>query len=340
MASILKRGPFQWQATIRRKGYPTQVKTFESKREADDWASGVESEMARGVWADRTELERTSLGDLIERYSNEVSPSKRSCRTELVTARRLLRHPLALRPLSTLRAVDFARYRDGRLEEGAANNSVRLELAYLSTLFNTARNEWSIEVRNFLERVRKPPAPNGRERRLIGDEESRLLAAAKKSRAPSFELCVVLAIETGMRAGNLMALRWEDIDFNRHVIYVGRTKNNEGLVVPLSYKAENALMNYSCKRKVGRITGFYDSAAVSAAFREACKKAGIRGLHFHDFRHESASRLAPLVTAPVLAKLMGWKTIQMAMRYYNPSSNELVELRRNAEAAQNQRLAA
>lgn len=111
MASILNRGPHQWQATIRRKGYPSQTQTFETQREAKAWAAIIESEMARGVFADRTELERTTLGDLVKRYSEEVSTLKRSCRTELVTARRLLRHPLALRPLATLRSVDFARYR-------------------------------------------------------------------------------------------------------------------------------------------------------------------------------------------------------------------------------------
>lgn len=189
-------------------------------------------------------------------------------------------------------------------------------------MFNTARTEWSIEVCNFLELVRKPPAAPGRERRLVEDEESRLLAAARESKAPAFELCIILAIETGMRAGNLITLRWEDIDFKRHVIYVGRTKNNEGLVAPLSKHAEAALICYPCSNKTGRIPGFYDSAAVSAAFRVACQKAGIRALHFHNLRHDAATRLAPLVTAPVLAKLMERKTIQMAMRYYNPTEDD------------------
>ncbi|WP_215407535.1 site-specific integrase [Janthinobacterium sp. JC611] len=339
MASILNRGPHQWQVTIRRKGYPSQTKTLETKREAEAWAAIVESEMARGVFTDRTEVERTTLGDLVERYRDEMSPTKRSCRTELVTARRLLRHSLALRPLSTLRSVDFARYRKQRLSEGAANNSVRLELAYLSAVFTTARKEWSIEVRNFIQLVRMPPTTPGRNRRLVEDEESRLLAAARTSKAPAFDLCIILAIETGMRAGNLIQLRWEDIDFDRHVIYVARTKNGAGLVVPLSEKAETALRSYPCSRKTGRITSFYDSAALGAAFRVACKKAGIKGLNFHDLRHDAATRLAPLVTAPTLAKLMGWKTIQMAMRYYNPTEEELVTLRREAEVARTNNIA-
>ena len=90
MASVLKRGPHQWQATIRRKGYPTQTKTFETKSAANAWATVVESEMTRHVFIDKTEVERTTLGELLTRYGEEKSPKKRSCRTELVTIRRLL----------------------------------------------------------------------------------------------------------------------------------------------------------------------------------------------------------------------------------------------------------
>jgi hypothetical protein len=135
MASILNRGPHQWQATVRRKGYPTQCETFETKRVAEAWANKVEHEMACGAFIDTKKADRTTLGDLLIKYGQEVSPSKRSCRTELVTIRRLLRHPLALRPLSSLRNTDFSSYRQQRIEEGAANNSVRLELALLSTMF-------------------------------------------------------------------------------------------------------------------------------------------------------------------------------------------------------------
>ena len=73
MASIQKRGPYQWQAVIRRKGHPTQTRTFETKAKANAWVSIVESEMARNVFVDRSELEHTTLGDLLTRYGEEVS---------------------------------------------------------------------------------------------------------------------------------------------------------------------------------------------------------------------------------------------------------------------------
>jgi hypothetical protein len=50
MASISKRGPHQFQVQIRRKGYPAKQLTFESRREAEAWATTIESEMHRGVW--------------------------------------------------------------------------------------------------------------------------------------------------------------------------------------------------------------------------------------------------------------------------------------------------
>ena len=334
MASILKRGNFQWQATIRRKGYPAQSKTFETKRDAEVWANKVEYEMGCGVFVDRSAAARTTLGELLTRYGEEVSPTKRSCRTELVTIRRLLGHPLALRPLSTLRKTDFARYRKQRIDEGAATNSVRLELALLSTMFTTAISEWDVPLPcNFIRHIKKPPIGDARDRRLVGDEEPRLLSAARASRAPALELFVVLAIETGMRAGNLVELRWEQVDFEQQVIYIERTKTGAGLTVPLSAAAEAALRSFGPAAEYGKISTFYDSNGLGAAFRQARKVARIKGLNFHDLRHEAASRLAPHVPTATLAKLMGWKSLAMAMRYYNPTKKELVDVRRKAEAS-------
>ena len=77
MATIANRGPYQFQATIRRKGYPTQSKTFESRREAEAWATIIESEMVRGTFIPRAEAERTTRGAALERYGNEITPTKK-----------------------------------------------------------------------------------------------------------------------------------------------------------------------------------------------------------------------------------------------------------------------
>lgn len=138
MASIRKRGPHQWQAIIRHTWHPTQTRTFETKAKAVAWVKIVESEMVQDVFVDKRELEHTTLGDLLTRYGKEVSVKNKSHRTEMVTIRRFLRHHLSRRSLASLRNVDFSNYTKERLTEGAANNSVRLELTLLSVMFNTA----------------------------------------------------------------------------------------------------------------------------------------------------------------------------------------------------------
>ncbi|MFB9158863.1 site-specific integrase [Chromobacterium violaceum] len=326
MASITVRGPHQYQAQVRRKGYPTQTRTFESKTEAKAWAAVMESEMARGVFIDRSEAERTTLGDALQRYAQEVTPLKKSAGNELSLIRRWQKHPLALRSLASLYGVDFAAYRDARLKV-VSDNTVRLELALISHVFTIAQKEWNIPVSNPIESIRKPKVPEGRDRRLIDDEEERLLKAVAdcQSENDGLRIATVLAIETGMRAGEIVDLTWRQIDFNQHIIMLSHTKNGTARVVPLTHAAEDMLKALPRPIKSSlRLFAFHDSRGMSKAFRRACKRADIIDLHFHDLRHEAASRKAPRMQPTTLAKVMGWKTIQMAMRYYNPSAQELV----------------
>lgn len=331
MASITKRGPYQFQAQIRRKGYPLQNKTFETKKDAEQWARVVESEMDRGVFVDRSELERTTLKELLERYANEITLNKRAYRAELNRIKQLQRHPLAERSLASLRAVDFSSYRDKRLHS-VSPRTVQLELAIFSHMFNIARKEWSLPVTNFVKSITKPSVPPGRERRLEGREEERLLVAAKDGfvRTPFLAFCIQLAIETGMRAGEIVSLQWGQIDLANHVIHLRLTKNGDSRTVPLSVAAENLIRSLPRPMHGGRVTTFHDSNGLGSSFRAACVRAGIENLHFHDLRHEAASRLASHMPVATLAKVMGWKTLQMAMRYYNPKPAELVEAVRAA----------
>ena len=323
LATILNRGPLQYQAQVRRKGYPTQTKTFETKKAAEKWATSVENEMNRGSFVDRSELEATTFGELLDRYAVEVTSAKRGRETEMVRIRALKKHPLAARTLASLRSMDFANYRNERLKT-CCPATVKRELVIISHVFTHASSEWSLPVGNPLAGIAKPREKDHRERRLRDDEESRLLEAAHNSRAATLSFCIVLAIETGMRAGEIVKLRWEQIDLANHTIRLNLTKNGHARSVPLSERAEAAIRALPRSIHGGRLTSFYDSRGLSAAFRRACEQACIVGLRFHDLRHEAASRLAPHMPASTLAKVMGWKTLQMAMRYYNPTDQELV----------------
>ena len=112
------------------------------------------------------------------------------------------------------------------------------------------------------------------------------------------------------------------------------TKNGSKRTVPLSVEAVRVL-DALPHRGVEVIGTFYDTSGLDRALKRACTAAGITNLKFHDLRHEAASRLAPHMRVQDLAKVMGWKTLQMAMRYYNPSDEELVRLVRRAVPAAN-----
>jgi integrase len=326
MATISERGPFQFQAIVRRKGYPSQTKTFETRSEAKKWGTVIESEMHRGIFIERTECERTTLKEALERYLKEKTPHKRSNQQEIYRIRAWQKHPLAMRSLASLRTCDFAEYRDDRLVV-VSRNTVRLEMAIISHLCTVAISEWSLPIeRNWIVAGLLPKPGNSRARRLLGDEESRLLASAEESYAKNFTLAIKLAILTGMRGGELVQLEWSQVDLENHTISLSLTKNGDARVVPLFKAAADLLRAVPRLEGQSRLFEFHDTNGLGAAFRRCCERANIENLHFHDLRHEAASRLAPHVPATALCKLMGWRSVQMAMRYYNQLTTEAVNL--------------
>jgi integrase len=330
MATIRKRGPYQFQAEVRRKGYPTQTHTFETRAEARDWSSNIESAMVRGVFVDRTEAEKTTLREALVRYRDEVTAHKRSAKRESVRIEAWLKHTLASRSLANLRGTDFARYRDERVKV-VGGNTVRLELAVISHCFTIAKKEWDIPVSNPIKHIRGPKLPPGRERRLEINEKDLLLTACGKVKNGTWLAAVVeLAIESGMRESELASIEWRQMDLPRQVVRLEKTKNGDKRPVPLSDRAVEILKGLP-QDIHGRVFPVFSSGeAISRAFGRVRNAAVIKDLRFHDLRHEAASRLAPHMTVQTLAKIMGWRTLQMAMRYYNPTEEQLVAAVRNA----------
>ena len=196
MATFRKRGSYQWQAQVRKRGYPLQTKTFETKAAAETWARATEYEMDQGLFVSRAEAESTTLRELLERYKEEVTPLKKGAESESARIRAFLKQSLAQRIVAGIRGVDIARYRDARLKK-VSPATVKRELAIISHLFEVARKEWGTHVYNPVRDIKLPPHSNARERRLQtshdGDksEEIRLLEACKEAKN-HFLLPVVL----------------------------------------------------------------------------------------------------------------------------------------------------
>lgn len=232
MAYISQRGAY-WRAEIRRRGFKPAYRTFDTRQLAQQWARRTESEMDAGVYVDRSQAERTTLKEALERYRLEVLPSKKSPKQESGRIDRWLRTDLAHRTLANLRGADFARYRDVRRAEGRAENTIRLELQLVSHLYETARKEWGMEgLLNPLQNIRKPSGSAARERRLQDGEyeaiRGYLALSGNVYALPAFDL----AIETSLRQGMLFAIQWEWVDLNARLIRIPaawRRAGNKGV---------------------------------------------------------------------------------------------------------------
>lgn len=319
MASFSKRGNY-WRAQIRTKGQDPISRTFDTKAQAQIWARSIENEMDRGVYIDRSEAERTTLLEALERYEKETIARKGYPGQELQRTKHWKAQPLAKRFLATLRGVDFAKYRDTRMDSGRAAATVRQELQVISHLFETARKEWGMEgLLNPLKNIRKPSASNERDRRLQPGEFERLRDALSRVSNPYAVPAFELAIETSLRQGMLFELRWDWIDLNARAIRIPiefRRMANKGVpaALPLSSHAVSVLqaMPRAISGKVLDTT----PGAIVMIWKKTRAALGIKDLRWHDLRHEAASRFSERGLHPLqIAAITGHKNLNMLRRY-------------------------
>jgi integrase len=327
MATYQKRGTrrSRWQATIRRRGYGTHVKTFDTKVAAEAWARSLEAEMDAGSFVSRKEAEGTTLLEALERYEREVTPQKKGARRERGRIALWKRDPLALRFLASIRGVDIAKWRDTRRQAETSANTIRLDLALISHLFTVARREWGMEsLTNPVRKIALPQAGRPRERRLAPDEEVGLLKACDTSSCSWLGPLVRLALATAMRMGELLALNWRHIDIDRGIARLLDTKNGESRNVPLSRAAIHVLegMPRAIDGHVFPIT----QDKVEREFRKVLAVAGIEDFRFHDLRHEATSQLFEKGLNPMeVATITGHKTLQMLKRYTHLRAEDLAK---------------
>lgn len=327
MANIRELSSGNWQAQVRRRGNKPAAKTFKTKIEARRWARLLESEIDRGVFVDRAESERTTIAELIDRYLVEVTPSKKSARSETCHLTALKRHFGAFSP-AALKSTHIAKHRDARLASGIAGATIVKELNLMSHLLDVATKDWGIGLPgNVAKQVRRPQVARGRDRRLMPGEESRLFAACAASRARMLAPAVRIALETGMRMGEILALEWRHVDLPARVATLPDTKTGEARQVPLSSAAVAAISGLPRHITRGRVFWSWQRAdSLENTWRRAVKAAGIEDLRFHDLRHEAVSRLFELGLNPMeVASISGHKTLQMLKRYTHLKASDLVK---------------
>lgn len=317
------------------KGYRAQIKklgvrdsqVFPTRREAVEWAARRELEISTNK--NTPEGERTTLRAVLRKYAEEISPTKRGEDKEIIRLAAFERYALPLDlPVSEVSGPDIAKFRDSRLKT-VKESSVLRELNTLSSVFEVARKEWGLISANPCKEIRRPSQPAHRQRVLHWREIRAMLRQMGYSNDGGIEsprhaiaVCFLVALRTGMRAGELCSLTWGNV--HDRYVHLPSTKNGRSRDVPLSTMA---------KAKVERMRGYDEklvfgltTASLDALFRKYRGLAELSGFTWHDTRHTAATMLSRKVDMLTLCKIFGWRDSRFALVYYNPSAESIADM--------------
>lgn len=327
MASFRKRSG-GWRAEIAVLG-TRESETFSTKAEAVAWAAEREAHLRRsdasGIITGKT------CQQAFERYRDEVSAHKKGAHWETIRLSAIAKHVVADKKLGDYLVADITpdilgQWRDMRLKT-VLGSTVNRDLNLISHVFTTARREWNWASKSPTTDVRRPKDPPPRDRLISQDEIDRIcLALAYDGKITNVSGVVaatfLFAIETGMRSGEILSLTPERISGS--VAHLPRTKNDSKRDVPLSMRALEILSELPVPAATAPYFNVTDESRDSL-FRKAVTRAGIKGLTFHDARHEAITRLAKKLNILELARMVGHKDIRQLQVYYNETAAEIAK---------------
>lgn len=322
MASITKDGD-RWKAQVCVSGI-RKMKRHDTKAQAKSWAAQMEvdlGKMAEGVSSTH------SFSDVFDRYANEVSETKKGAQWEIVRLKMFARFSIAEVKLVDLRREHFEHYIVERLAT-VKSSSVNRELNLMSHCLTQARR-WRLMSHNPMDDLKRPKDPAHRDRRISDREiETVLLALNYAEDAPVVQqqqkvaVAFLLAIESGMRAGEICSLVARHVSLVEQTAFLPDTKNGRPRSVPLSKEAVRLLRRVEPWCDDGSVFGLA-SGALSTLFKRGVGKTDIHDLTFHDSRHEAITRLARKLDVLDLARMVGHRDIKQLLTYYNKSAVEL-----------------
>lgn len=339
MASIETRrsdeGALTYRVKIRLKGHPSESASFGRLTDAKRWAQSTEAAIREGRYFKTAEAKRHTLGELIDRYISEELPHKPKNARNIALhlnwwKSELGEYALAdVGPALIVQAKNKLLSTKTRLGKPRSNATVVRYMASLSHAYSVATRDWSWIDDSPMRKVTKPKQARGRERFLSDDERGRLLTACELSTSNFLYPVVVLALSTGMRRGEIMALRWSQIDLIKQRILLHDTKNGTSRAVPLTGLAHSLIQGMSEARRIDTQVVFYGNdpqtpVDLKKPWTTAIAKAKLTDFRFHDLRHSAASYLAMNgATTIEIAAILGHKTLQMVKRYSHLANSHM-----------------
>jgi integrase len=343
-----------WEARISIKGNPNESKSFPSKRAAAEWVQQRELQLRKGGRVSR-KGEKTTIAEALTEYldahsktdkdGNKVSTLTNTKRYAVesvsyhlgrFTVNTLDRKKISaflkklqetVIPAPANKTKSHPLY-DGDKQRTYSPGSARKLFYALKTAIEWHAREHNYELGDKFTAVEVPPAWSApRDRRLNGDEEQRLMAACDGmyKDPEGWRLLIGMALETAMRAGELLGMRWDEVKLQERFVMIpkAREKTRKGRQVPLSKKALGILAKLGKRRSKGEARVFESfpesSVLLGRGFKRITKRAGCDDLRFHDLRHEATARFferTQLQTMEI-ALITGHTELKTLQRYAN-----------------------
>lgn len=352
MAVIDKLPSGKWRVRVRRKGFPTRTRSFNTKLNAAGWARKIESELERGLWRDPGNASALTLQDAIEQYIGEVLPEPGTAAykaraagaerihkgrdIELATFSVIGDDRLVKKTFSSITRDDINAFQKRMLAAGMAVGTVNRRTSLLSAVFNHARKKWAMWGLQNPAAETKLSGEKKRTRRASDEEIEAWLAATHSAELGSL---VYLAVRTAARRSELAELTWDRVHLEKRCAHLIDTKNGEERDVPLTRSAV-ALLREMGPKQSGKVFGMQPHSFTTAA-RRALKRARalyekncaaavvepdpayLVDLRIHDLRHEAASRAAPKLKLLELAGVTGHRDLRSLKRYVHTQAPAL-----------------
>ena len=322
---LFKRGKVWWMS-LNYQGKQVRRSTETTDRRLAEAIHGkVLVSIVEGKFFDKLQEQERTLKEMIERYFEEHGNSLSTARALRSTAKRLCEVLGEDRVLAEITSDVIARYKTKRAADGMAPASINRELALLSGAFNMARRHWKWCRINPVSEAGLCPGEVERDRWLRPEEEARLLAACPRW----VQEMVLFDLNTGLRFSELAALQWSDIDLQRKLLIVQKSKNKTKRTIPLNQSALAILKNRIRSTKTNLVfysrchTGHWGNN-VWRTFKAATREARVEDFRLHDLRHTFATRLVQRGKDLYgVQRLLGHKDAKMTQRYAHHSPESL-----------------
>lgn len=325
MATIRKRAG-KYQVQIRRRGSATISKTCATRNEAETWARLMETRADSGdLPISLRLLDEYTLGYILTKYRDEITIKKLSANSEVYILNALLRTSLASLTLSQITPAHFSSYREARLKTVKAG-TVNREFQIIRHAFEVAQSEWNIPIKfNPISKIKKLKVKDSRTRRISTAEYDLLIKNMKIMRNSFMRPIIDFALETAMRRGEMLAIEWKDINWNKRILHIPITKNGHARTIPLSNYSVEILRELTVTRNFNERVFNTTATAVQQSWQRLVKRCCIQDLHFHDLRHEAISRLFERgLSIAEVALISGHKDFKMLFRYTHMKAEEIV----------------